>query len=381
MPEPDQKQIESEGTQVWRPISWKFASTNQAQALANVEEFKCAKFKIVDWSSQNRSELNWLEISHLMEIMEGGTEFIQRHLNNSYTAEAGLAIKDEDEENPGNTQIIFRTKDGEEKYINLIKCQDAPAPDEDQDYSDPWSILNDPGSPTIRRASALEKVLDPPTNEIALKYLVGQLESSHLTDDWLEILVATAEAIHFPESLRGMLCISLLSVARNHRIRLDGRESIVLPSLRRGSTFLPQAQSDRLLPFLEPDGCVDTRAVALEAIARLYETSPPSVPPMAIADRVQTIATRLLHPDVFASGLGSVIARKAVVAMASIGDARLSEALGQINGLSRPWLNKRVQGDLDRLRESWRKRGVNQVHPAVRNLDSAIAFLRSGSLL
>ena len=104
---------------------------------------------------------------------------------------------------------------------------------------------------------------------------------------------------------------------------------------RRGASLIDSTKVDQLLAFLIP-GTVDTRAVALQSIAKMYEAKPPDRVPVPVADRVYRFAERFLDPDVFMPGEPSLIARNAIYALAAMGDQRLESVLAAVHSLGRP---------------------------------------------
>ena len=54
------------------------------------------------------------DVVRLLQWARESAQFHRRHLRDSFSAEPGDAIRDDDEEQPGKHKIIFRTKEGEE---------------------------------------------------------------------------------------------------------------------------------------------------------------------------------------------------------------------------------------------------------------------------
>jgi hypothetical protein len=126
-----------------------------------------------------------------------------------------------------------------------------------------------------------------------------------------------------------------------------------------------------LLPFLQ-GGAVDTRAVALQAIARAFEAQPPGAPIASLADRAYQFTTKFLDPDVFTPGEPSLIARCAVLALACLADPRLQHALENVKVLNRGFLTRRVRQELQRIQSGWLDRGAAYDHPAVKNINEGL---------
>ncbi|HLN31696.1 MAG TPA: hypothetical protein VK395_28405 [Gemmataceae bacterium] len=302
------------------------------------------------------------------------TEFYRPFLRDSYSAEPGMAIRDHDEKNPGQHVIIFRTLEGKESvYRGLVSDEAVPEPT--QTRSDPWATLRDASAAPVNRADALAELLRSSRATEAIKFLADELAFEDLSADWRDVLVFAAESVHFPPDLRSMVGDRLLDIAAKLRREPEGRDTIVWCALRRGASLLPPDRIERLLPFLDAGGSVETRSVALKCIVRVFEPAPPPAVPVRISDRANAFATKLLDPDVFTPGDVSVAARNAVAALAAIGDARLNQAVEKVIALARPFLIRRVRDELARLRSAWRDRSVAAEHPAAINLDQAIAKL------
>jgi hypothetical protein len=317
------------------------------------------------------------EAADLQEFGREFAEFFRARIHESFTVEPAAAIREHDEENPGKYKIIFKTRDGSETlYRNLPSHLPKVNVDQPVKTSDPWSVLQDDGNSVPVRLSAIAELHASEKREDVTNYVIHQLGQGSLSVDWRDALVFVAESIHFPPSLRPQVGERLLELAGELRAQPEGREKVVWSALRRGASLTALAFVNRLLPFLISRGSVDTRAVALEGIARVFEPDPPMVVPHDIADRVAEFAKKFLDPVVFTPGELSLIGRNAIAALAAVGDSRLSDAIDQVNDLGRPWLTRRVQTELRRLRASWGERGINSKHTAIVNVENALGKLK-----
>ncbi|HWG47718.1 MAG TPA: hypothetical protein VN688_33445 [Gemmataceae bacterium] len=298
--------------------------------------------------------------------------FFRPLIDKNFTAEPGAAVRDEDEENPGRYKIIFRTRDGEETLYRGLpphtpvgRCLPPPA-------HDPWTSLQDPTALPQVRYAALNEIIGSPKETDAAVYLAQQIIRPGLPPAWRDLVVFALEAMHLPPDLHSQVAGRLMMIAAELRSQPEGKDKVVWSALRRSSSLLPPEKAESLLQFLNSGGSVDTRSVALQCIVRVFELSPPQTVPLTLADRVHAFAVKFLDVDVFAAGEPSLIARNSIAALASTGDPRLQDVIGRVAALARPWLTRRVQQQLAKLRWSWHDRGVRRDHPALLNLNAAI---------
>ncbi len=318
-------------------------------------------------------------------------EFHTPYLRDSFSAEPGDTIRDEDEDQPGKHKIIFKTKDGAETcYRGLpLEARDQPhtsravqgqrvsgtyAALEPLSPSDNWVVFTNTEAQPASRVRALARLLYSPLRSDALAYLACELSRADIRPpEWRDAAVFAAEDTHFPPELREGAGEALLNIALTLRNQPSGPEKVVWSALRRAASLLPTRKADRLLAFLAPNGTVDTRSVALQCVSRMYEAEPPSSVPLAVADRAYRFAERFLDPDVFTPGEPSVIARNALSALAAVGDQRLGDALAAVRALGRSWLIRRVRDELSRIYRGWIDRGFSPKQSAVANLGHALA--------
>lgn len=323
---------------------------------------------------------------------------VTKQLGMSFTAKEARGYVDYDDESPGKFIIYLLTSTGVESYLGarLSLGSDAQSgalndPDEracaaeieswNNDSEVPattlWSRLSDESTNAARRLDALQKLLASDT-DATVSWVAEELAREDLSDEWRNGLVFLAEDIHFPVSLRQRLGERLLAIAMQLRPSTKaGIDKVVWSAMRRAFSLLPP-DPGRILPFLERQGSVDTRSVALRCIERLFEPGPPSnskeLEP--VADRVKDFAFKFLDPDVFAGGENALIAQNAVCALASLGDPRLGEALRDVKILGRRWLNRPIRVRLEQLLAGWRSRGGTvETNPAFRNLEEQLRSL------
>ena len=325
----------------------------------------------------------------LLRLGVESANFYRGHVKDSYSAEPGPAIRDEDELNPGKQKIIFKTLDGPKVFRNLkaddpIRPSEAPSGDawavdnqisESDAIIDAWVLLKDPIASVASRISALGTLGDARHEAAVVEYLLEELgRADRLEPAWRDAIIYAAEDYHFPAGSREALGGILWGIASSLRMRTGVHEKVVWSALRRGSSLLPASKVEGLVSFLEPS-VVDTRSVALQCVVRMLEPAPPASPPLTLGERANRFAELFLNRDVFISGEPSVIARNAVAALAAMGDERLAEVLAKVRVLERSWLTRRVGAELERILRGWVGRGAPSDHPAVSNLKGALKSL------
>lgn len=325
----------------------------------------------------------------LVQVGQAATEFFTEHLGDSYSAEPGYAVRDDDDEIPGKHKIIFRTRDGAETCYRELPnevtsaelsselevdqassvCDDVAA---ELGPDDIWKVFTDVGALPVARMAAFEQLRCGSLASKAIEHLADEVANLDIADstkrEWRAAIVFAAEDSHFSEDLREAIGDKLLRIAAEMRRQADGDDKVVWAALRRGASLLPSSKAYRFLEFLAPGSSIDTRAVALQCIARSYELEPPDCAPQEVADRVYRFAERFLDPDVFTAGDPSLIARNAIYALAALGDGRLNYILGCLRNLGKPWMIRRVRDELSRIKLGWEKRGTPKEHPAMSNL-------------
>ena len=133
-----------------------------------------------------------------------------------------------------------------------------------------WDILRDSTAPLIDRSDALAELLQSTEARAAVEFLLLQLADANLQADWREAIVFVAEDVHLAPEFRPVTADRLLTIAAQLRSEPDGKDKVVWCALRRGASLINAEQIDRLLPFLDASGSVDTRAVALRSVARVF---------------------------------------------------------------------------------------------------------------
>ncbi len=226
------------------------------------------------------------------------------------------------------------------------------------------------GSPAADSAEmARNRALDAETRSEALgrwmthdpetcaQFVAEELSEPDLSEEWRDVLVFAAEDVQFTgESLRRSVEESLKRIAVDLRgSRRAGVDRVVWSALRRFASLVDERHVGELRDFLDPNGYVDTRLVALQGIARVFEHHPPQrgeeVGPLA--DRAHEIAKKLLDADVFASGETSAIATQAVMVLCVLGDRRALECIDRAKALGRQWVGRKLRDCLGDVRTAW----------------------------
>ncbi|MCX7424173.1 MAG: hypothetical protein NTW96_00825 [Planctomycetia bacterium] len=261
----------------------------------------------------------------------------------------------------------------EPEFVGAARCDaiegEATAP------RDCTKIASDENAQTEDRVAALREWMTTDL-QFASEFILNELGKSDLPEDWRHTLVFAAENAHFVTSdQQREACSRLRELARGLRHgRKAGTEHVVWSAMRRFASLLPPEEVGSLLEFLDREGSVDTRMVALQCVARLFEGAPPadtaSVEPLA--NRVAELAEKFLDPDVFSSGENSGIARWAVVALAALGSPRLKYGLEHVKSLDKSWFSARVSQELRGLLNGWRDAGVSESDATVRLVQESL---------
>jgi len=245
-------------------------------------------------------------------------------------------------------------------------------------------VARAPGANIDKRVGALREWMGQDL-QAASRFIVEELSRPGLAGDWRDALVFAAENAHFstPDQ-RAIVSARLRQLALELRENAPaGTEHVVWSAMRRFASLLPAEQADSLLEFLERRGAVDTRMVALQCIARVFEKEPPSdiLDRDALMRRVAEYADKFLDPDIFAGGENSAIARNAVAALAALGSAKLEGCIQRAEAIGKRWFTARLKGDLLRILEAWSISGGNgEGTSAFRRLRECLARLGWASL-
>ena len=211
-------------------------------------------------------------------------------------------------------------------------------------------------------------------NDSAATFILKSLECEGEPDEWRSALIFAAEDVRFPtEEQQTRAATRLRELAIEFRQRPDsGSELVVWSALRRFASLIPEEHIGELLPFLSPAGAVDTRLVALQCMVHIHEPAPPQLDSdihRELADRAFDYATKCLDPDVLIPGETSAIAEQAVMALAAMGDARLTQCIAQLQTIDVAWLSRIVRKALAELREGWSE---HESHPACHLIDAVL---------
>ncbi len=219
-------------------------------------------------------------------------------------------------------------------------------------------IARDDGANMDERVGALREWMGQDL-EAASRFIAEELCRPGLAGGWRDALVFAAENAHFAAlEQQANVCERLRQLALELRESPAAEtEHVVWSAMRRFSSLVPAEDAHFLLQFLDRGGSVDTRMVALQCIARVFQSAPPSDPRMVdtLVARVAEYAEKLLDPDVFSGGENSAIARHAVVALAALGSERAEQFMHQVSALGRRWFSRQVRDRLNELLDGWRK--------------------------
>ena len=225
---------------------------------------------------------------------------------------------------------------------------------------DLWTQARDESAHTQRRLEAIHNLLDSDRAN-TIDYVASELAREGTPEDWVIALVFLAEDVHFPADRQQVVKDALLRVAHSFRkSNKAGADRVVWSAIRRTSSLLTPAQVGLLVPFLDREGVVDARAVALKCVEKLFLPAPPDDPDSVrqVGDRAYILAKKFLDPDIFGGGEHALVAQNAVCALAAIGDARFGDALALAVSLNRRWLRHQLRTRLGILRSSWESRNA-----------------------
>ncbi len=242
-------------------------------------------------------------------------------------------------------------------------------------------IARDSTASTTDRIAALGEWMATHDDDVSA-FIIAELCRMDLAEDWRNALVYAAENATFkkPED-QARVCSRLRELALELReTTKTGTEHVVWSAIRRLSSLIPSEDANGLLAFLDRKGRVDTRMVALQCVARVFQNGPPSgrnaVEPLE--RRVAEYAEKFLDPDVFESGENSSIARNAVLALAALGSPRLEGCMSRVDALGKRWLSRRIRHQLQELLDSWKAHGVeSEKTPAMQVVERALATVRT----
>ena len=298
---------------------------------------------------------------------------IFEELRRNLTARGAYGCIDTHESVPGAYSANLTTRSGEQYKGTVWPVTDAQSgsitslPSHDSNSAgselwagknskaDLWKLVRDESVATQRRLEAIHELLDT-DREAAIVHVAEELAREAAPEDWRNALVFLAEDVHFPTEHRQIVKDSLLRIAHSLRkSNKTGADRVVWSAIRRASSLLTPLEVNLLVPFLEREGVVDARSVALRCVEKLFLPAPPVDPESVrrVGDRAHVLASKLLDPDVFRAGEDALLALSAVCALAAIGDTRLGDVLGLAANLNRRWLKLQLRTRLETLRNSW----------------------------
>jgi len=305
-----------------------------------------------------------------------------------------------DEENPGKYVVDVLTASGIERFSNATRTPDyqscpvgAVPPAERLPLEEPtppavpatpedcWSQACNGELPPSDRVRALQECLLE-DNTRAVGIIVDELCLDDVPDEWRNAIVFAAENVHFKApGQQSRVCSRLRELALELReVSQAGTEHVVWSAMRRFSSLMPTEEANDLIEFLDRKGVVDTRMVALQSIARMFQAAPPSDAAAfePLVRRVAEYAEKFLDPDVFAGGENSSIARNAVFALAALGSPKLQECAARVNALGRRWLSFQIQRQLQELLDSWKNQDPgSEDSPAFEVVERAVKTVQT----
>jgi hypothetical protein len=249
----------------------------------------------------------------------------------------------------------------------------APAPD-------CWEILGSTAHPIDDRIASLNACIAESPLRVAA-FIVSELKKPSISGImWRNHLVLAAESMQFvTQGMREELADRLLAIARELRHSRQAFDaSTVWSALRTYASLIPRDRVVSLLEFLNGQGTVDTRLVALQCVARMFEPAPPEPghAPSVLADCVYIFAEKMTDPLVITPGEVAAIALNAICALAAIRDPRLPDTLARVVKLKKPWFERQVRQRLHLLAVGWQTCGagaqqaIDAIHQQTESLAS-----------
>lgn len=255
-----------------------------------------------------------------------------------------------------------------------VECASLPAP-----APDCWEILGNTAQPVDDRIASLNACIAESPLRVAA-FIVSELKKPSISGMWRNHLVLAAESMQFlSQGMREELADRLLAIARelrNSRQTFDA--STVWSALRTYASLIPRNEVVSLLEFLNGQGTVDTRLVALQCVARMFEPALPEPGQVSsvLADCVYIFAEKMTDPLVITPGEVAAIALNAICALAAIRDPRLPDTLARVVKLKKPWFARQVRQRLHLLAVGWQPCGtgaqqaIDAIHQQTESLAS-----------
>jgi hypothetical protein len=192
--------------------------------------------------------------------------------------------------------------------------------------------------------------------------------------------VLAAEELQLDDDqLRSRLTNRLYEIASSLRHSTEaGIKPIVQSAIRCYSSMIPVSEADTLLAFLEPPNPVETRLVTLQCVVHLFESMPPEdiSTHQRLADRIAELADKFLDRDWLVAGEKAAIGQNATIALAALGDSRLSHCIETIRQLDTTWLTRQLERKLDGLICNWTELPDAMTNAVVEFVKEQLSLLR-----
>jgi|GEM_PF-1489613 len=262
--------------------------------------------------------------------------------------------------------------------VGTAKHSDPPAPVTDE-RPQASLLATDSGLSSEQRLEALREWIasDP---DAASQFVASELHRKDLQSNWSRIVIYAAEAIRFQDSrVREQVASDLL----DHAMRLrDSRSSedapVVLCSIRRAGSIIPEGRVSEFLSLLTAGSPIDTRLVTLQAITAVFDCTPPTstIDVQKLSERVVTLAEKHWDTDVFKAGEVSAIAIEATIAATVLGASQAIDLGTLALRTRRQLLVSKLRKRLQLIMQNWhsvspRSHKVELIETMVSHLNSA----------
>ena len=187
------------------------------------------------------------------------------------------------------------------------------------------------------------------------EFLISELNQPALAPEWRGIVIYAVDSIRFEDApTRAVLATALLKHANELRqSSMPDDLPVAMCAIRRAGSILPESRVDELLPFLNRDGFVDTRLVALQAVVAIYTVSRPQRDLVDIRDRAFALAEKHWDLDVFQASEVSALAIEATVVAAMLDHPQTSRLIDMANQTKRRLLLNRLRTKLENVATAW----------------------------
>ena len=262
--------------------------------------------------------------------------------------------------------------------VGTVKHLDPPAPVTDERPHASLLATDRALSSELRLEALREWIASDP--DAASQFIASELHRKDLQSNWSRIVIYAAEAIRFQDSrVREQVASDLL----DHAMRLrDSRSSedapVVLCSIRRAGSIIPEGRVSEFLSLLTAGSPIDTRLVTLQAITAVFDCTPPTstIDVQKLSERVVTLAEKHWDTDVFKAGEVSAIAIEATIAATVLGSSQAIDLGTLALRTRRQLLVSKLRKRLQLIMQNWhsvspRSHKVELIETMVSHLNSA----------